>query len=196
MDKILIVDDDRDFCLTLSRFLEGRGFSCSCATSGTNGLNLLGLGDYIAALVDFKLPDINGIDLLQKIKSLAPKTAVVIVTGYSDVRNAVKAIKQGAADYITKPLHPEEIISIIRRAVDDNEASALADTGERPAVIFEHAPHDLRESSMLAEKQVIMETLAKTGYNKTETAKLLHIDRKTLYNKFKAYNIQYKNAGT
>ena len=66
-------------------------------------------------LCDFRLPDTDGLEVLQKIKALSPATVVIIITAYADVRHAVKLMKMGAEDYITKPLQQEEILALIRK---------------------------------------------------------------------------------
>jgi two-component system response regulator HydG len=117
MKKILIVDDDHDICMLLSRFLSKNDFKTREAYKGSEALSILKEDKYDLVLCDFRLPDIDGVELLTQIKEINPATAIIIITGYSDVKIAVKAIKLGAFDYVTKPIHPEEILSTINKAL-------------------------------------------------------------------------------
>ena len=76
-------------------------------------------------LCDFRLPDAEGMDVLQKIKVMKPETAVIIITGYSDVKVAINCIRQGAVDYVTKPIHPEEILISIKKALAGDQSQTL-----------------------------------------------------------------------
>lgn len=117
MEKILIIDDDPDIALLLERFLKKKDFEAEKALSGEKGLKMLENKKFELVLCDFRLPDIDGLDMLKKIKKLNPGIAVIIITGYSDVKVAVKAIKYGAYEYVTKPIHPEEILITIKEAL-------------------------------------------------------------------------------
>ena len=109
MKHILIVDDDKDICLLLERFLKKKSFSVSATHSGASAIDYLKNNATDLVLLDFKLPDYTGIDVLQKIKIVNPEIQVIIITGYSDMRVAIDALKKGAFDYVVKPLYPDEI---------------------------------------------------------------------------------------
>ena len=118
MEKILIIDDNNDICVLLERFLTKQKYKTASAQRGEDGLLLLRRESYDLVICDFKLPDTDGLEMLRRIKVLSPATAVIIITGYSDVRTAVQALKYGAFDYVTKPLLPDEILYTIRGALD------------------------------------------------------------------------------
>ena len=118
MEKILIIDDNNDICVLLERFLTKQKYKTASAQRGEDGLLLLRRESYDLVICDFKLPDTDGLEMLRRIKVLSPATAVIIITGYSDVRIAVQALKYGAFDYVTKPLLPDEILYTIRGALD------------------------------------------------------------------------------
>lgn len=118
MERILIVDDNNDICLLLERFLTKQGYKTASALRGEDGLALVRKDFYELVICDFKLPDIDGLEILRRIKVISPKTAVIIITGYSDVRVAVQAVKHGAYDYVTKPLYPDEILYTIKSALE------------------------------------------------------------------------------
>ncbi|MEO6948288.1 MAG: sigma-54 dependent transcriptional regulator [Ginsengibacter sp.] len=115
--KILIIDDDFDMCTLLSRFLDKRGYQTDVAHNGAKGLAKFSEDHFDIVLCDFRLGDKDGKDVLVRIKELKPKTIVIIITGYSDIKIAVDVIKQGAFDYITKPLIPDEVINVIEKAL-------------------------------------------------------------------------------
>lgn len=117
MKKILIIDDDPDICLLLKKFLAKKGYQTSVADSGKAGEKWLKRNDCDLVLCDFKLPDYTGLEMLQKIKIINNAIQVVIITGYSDVRIAVEALKKGAYEYVTKPLYPDEILVTIQNAL-------------------------------------------------------------------------------
>lgn len=123
--KILVIDDDTDICLLLKRFLTKNGFSVEIAHNGRSGLERLDNFKPDLVMTDFRLGDIDGGELLVKIKERYPLVPVLIITGYSDIKVAINVMKQGAYDYITKPLFPDEILLTIRKALDSvtNEES-------------------------------------------------------------------------
>jgi two-component system, NtrC family, response regulator HydG len=121
MQSILVVDDDQDICLVLSKFLTKNNYSVNSAYTGEEGLRLLRSNNYDLILCDFKLPDLTGVELLQKIKVLNAQVAVIIITGYSDVKTAVETFRYGANDYITKPLYPDELLVSIRETISKNQ---------------------------------------------------------------------------
>jgi two-component system, NtrC family, response regulator HydG len=120
MQNILVIDDDKDMCLVLSRFLIKMNYEVSIAHNGEDGLKYLRSADYDLVLCDNKLPDVSGLELLQKIKILNPSVAVIIVTAYADVKTAVETFRYGANDYITKPLYPDELLATIKETIVKN----------------------------------------------------------------------------
>src|SRR6185312_5455591 len=115
--KILIIDDDFDMCALLSRFLNKKGYETEVAHNGAKGLAKFNEFHFDIVLCDYRLGDKDGKDVLMKIKEAKPKTIVIIITGYSDIKTAVDVIKMGAFDYITKPLIPDEVINVIEKAI-------------------------------------------------------------------------------
>ncbi len=122
MKRILIVDDEVNIGLLLSKFLTRNNFEVVTSTSGVTALEYMTKSDFDLVLCDFRLEDTDGREMLKKIKQLYPKTAVVIITGYSDIKLAVELIKMGAHDYITKPLYPDEILNTINNAIISQKA--------------------------------------------------------------------------
>lgn len=134
MVHILIIDDDKDICLVLSKFLKKNNYEVDVAHTGEEGLKQLRNTDYALVLCDYRLPDMNGVETLRKIKLLQPTTAVIIITGYSDVKTAVETFRYGASDYVTKPLYPDELLVTIKETIDKNSRrnSFESSPGEEP----------------------------------------------------------------
>lgn len=129
MEKILIIDDNNDICLLLERFLSKQGYKTASVQRGDDGLSLLRKEVFELVICDFKLPDIDGLEMLRRIKVMHPTTAVIIITGYSDVRMAVQTVKHGAYDYVTKPLYPDEILYTIKAALERRNQSLSQSKG-------------------------------------------------------------------
>lgn len=115
--RILVIDDDTDICLLLRRFLSKNGYDVAIAHDGTTGLATLETFTPDLVLTDFRLGDMDGATILLKIKEKLPHVPVLIITGYSDIKIAINVMKQGAYDYITKPLFPDEILLTIKKAL-------------------------------------------------------------------------------
>ncbi len=122
MKKILVIDDDRDICLLLNRFLSRRGYEVIEMYTGKKALAWLDGNQPNLVMCDYRLGDMDAMEMLTSIKNKYPEIPVIIITGYSDMRTAVKVMKMGAYDYITKPLLPDEIIHTIQQAIDHNES--------------------------------------------------------------------------
>ncbi len=133
MSKVLIVDDDQDIRLLLDKFLAKNGFETATASTGDEALDATKKEAYNLILCDFKLPDTTGIELIPRIKITNPKAAIIVITGYSDVKIAVKAIKLGAYDYVTKPLYPDEILLTIKQAIASKKSKAKTEKAPKVA---------------------------------------------------------------
>jgi DNA-binding response OmpR family regulator len=118
---ILIVDDDREFLKSLSEILESQGFDVDVAETGKEAIEKSKDHYYNLALLDVRLPDMDGTDLLGLIDGHLPKTVKIIVTGYPSVENAVKALNLAADAYVTKPASPRELVKTIKQKLQDQE---------------------------------------------------------------------------
>ncbi|HOL15805.1 MAG TPA: response regulator, partial [Bacillota bacterium] len=115
----LVVDDEQEVCNFFSYLLQKKGYRVTPANSGRQALDLLKQHRFNVALVDLKLPDLNGLEILREIKKVQPACEVIIITGYSTVKSAVEAIQSGAFDYVEKPFGDiEEMERLIERALD------------------------------------------------------------------------------
>jgi two-component system response regulator HydG len=117
MASILVIEDDLTFSRILEGFLKKHKYAVTLSNKGKDGLKTFSEGTFDLVLVDYRLPDTTGMDLLLEIKEVSPATPVILMTGFSDIRTAVKAIKAGAFEYITKPVNPDELLMIAQQAL-------------------------------------------------------------------------------
>jgi two-component system response regulator HydG len=193
MKKILIIDDEVNVSLLLSKFLTRNGFDVTTAATGTSGMEFLKDGSFDLVLCDFRLEDTDGREMLKNIKTQYPKTGVIIITGYSDIKMAVELIKMGAYDYITKPLYPDEILNTINKAFETHHAlveepdtvSATKPTnGKKPqlpnnefVVGTSKASKELaRQIELVAPTNYSVIILGESGTGKESAAKNIHLN--------------------
>lgn len=120
---ILIVDDEKNIRLTLTHSLEPLGFEIDTAVNGEEALTKVQNEDYGLLLMDLRLPGMNGMEVLQRIRKLRPDIQVIIITAYGTIELAVKAMKLGAADFIQKPFAPQEIREAVLQVTDREEGN-------------------------------------------------------------------------
>jgi two-component system NtrC family response regulator len=116
--RVLIIDDEKKICSLLARIIELEGFTVFQANTGKEGLKVLAAQDIHVVISDVKLPDINGIELIKQIRQLKPYTEVISLTAFGTIQDGVKAIQNGAFDYITKGDDNDKIIPLVYKAMD------------------------------------------------------------------------------
>jgi DNA-binding NtrC family response regulator len=145
--RILIIEDDETLRVTLQNFLVRQGYQVNAAETGATGLALAEQQPYDLVLVDLRLPDISGLEVISRMNSGSEDTVKVMMTAYPEVRTAVAALKAGAYDYINKPFDLEDLRSLVERAlevrqlrrevawrrVQSGDAAALETVGASPA---------------------------------------------------------------
>jgi DNA-binding response OmpR family regulator len=112
--RILIIDDDVLIRSTTAMFLEAAGYVVDTAENGKEGIEKSYSNFYNLALIDMRLPDMEGLELLTKLRETTPKMAKIIVTGYAALNNAIGSVNNGADGYVTKPTDPEKLLTMIR----------------------------------------------------------------------------------
>lgn len=138
MQKILIVDDNLDICMLLKRFLQKNGYEVEVAHTGEKGLAMQKSQSFDLVFCDFRLPDTDALQMIPALRKNDPEVEIIVITGYSDVRLAVKVMKMGAFEYVTKPIQREEILVTARKALEKREgksnvrASSPSDSKKAP----------------------------------------------------------------
>lgn len=115
--KVLVVDDEEEIRELCRRVLNKEGYVVHLAGNGEEALEILHNNKYHVAIVDLKMPSIDGMTVMKEIKENYPQTDVIIITGFGTIRSAVEAIQQGAADYLPKPFEIEELHGAIENCL-------------------------------------------------------------------------------
>lgn len=116
MKKILVIDDEAIVRISCERALGQEGYEVTSAASGREGLDFLEKNKFGLVLLDLKMPDIDGVEVLNTINRKWPDTKVIMITGYSTVEIAVQALRLGAYNFIEKPFTPDTLITAVREA--------------------------------------------------------------------------------
>ncbi|HLA77371.1 MAG TPA: response regulator [Vicinamibacteria bacterium] len=115
--KLLLVDDEPEFLEPMKARLERRGVACSTASSGEEALRVLATTPVECAVVDVKMPGMDGLELLRQVRRHHPGVAVVLLTGHASVELGVQGMELGAFEYLLKPVELDELLDTARRAV-------------------------------------------------------------------------------
>lgn len=176
MKKILVIDDDTYICNLLVNYLNQHGFKSEYTLAGKKGIAKIEKENYDLILCDFRLPDSDGLEILNYVKANKPVIPVIIMTAYAEVKMAVKLIKSGAFDYVTKPIHPEEILQLIERATksksnEDSKTNFEEDfiTGTSKSIkeVMQHV-------KVVAPTDITILIEGETGSGKEYIAKAIH----------------------
>jgi DNA-binding NtrC family response regulator len=119
MKNILIVDDDVELRANISDILKEAEYHPEEAASGKEAVEKISSGDFDVVLLDLMMPGMNGIEALSEIRKIKPKTKVIMITAFATVENAVDAVKKGASDYISKPFKIDNLLTVIRRTLEE-----------------------------------------------------------------------------
>jgi two-component system, NtrC family, response regulator HydG len=131
MANILVIDDDVTFCLMLKTYLGKHKYKVTSVFSPINVKNLISKTFFDVVLTDLRLPDMSGMEVIKLIKSLSPKTQIIMMTSYANYNSAIQSIKEGAFNYIPKPFFPDEVLKLIEEAIE----TVKRDEGKKPVKI-------------------------------------------------------------
>ncbi|HLG30443.1 MAG TPA: response regulator [Candidatus Brocadiales bacterium] len=123
--NILVVDDEVEVLKILEKVLTENGYNVLKAQNGTEALRIARKNNIKLALLDIKLPKMNGIELLGRFKKINPDLIVIMVTAFGTLKTAIEAMKLGAYDYITKPFDLNFIVSIVEQALEEHGTTSL-----------------------------------------------------------------------
>jgi two-component system NtrC family response regulator len=177
--RFLVVDDEREVCNFFSYLLKNKGHEVETANTGKEALNRLTSFQFNVALVDLKLPDNDGLNILKSIKEKQPQCEVIIITGYSTVKSAVEAIQLGAFDYVEKPFADiEEMEALLEKALNVHaELEKLDSFQEEFGFVVGKNPKMLRliaAAQKIAKKNVTVLIQGETGTGKEVLARYIH----------------------
>src|SRR6187200_2038280 len=116
--RVLIIDDERPVLMTVDALLKRHGYHVDAAATASQGLKLLKSNTPSLVLLDLQLPDAHGLEMLDRIKTELPKAHVIILTAHDSLHNAIESIKRGAYHFISKPYAPEELLSLVEKALE------------------------------------------------------------------------------
>jgi DNA-binding NtrC family response regulator len=185
--RVIICDDEVEILRYLSKILTAKGLDLEVFSSGTSLMSALenrGLDDCDLLLLDVKMPDLDGIEILQRVKKMKLEVPVVIMTAYASINSAIEAMKLGAYDYVTKPFPKEKIFGILEKVLERKELlkenSALKDelglpSAANPLIFASESFREVHEMAILvAQSDSNVVVLGESGTGKELVASLIH----------------------
>lgn len=187
MAHILLVEDDLTYSRIVKTFLEKNSFTVVTTTKVKEAQNILNTGKFDLIIADFRLPDGTGMELLQWAKAHFPKLQVILITHYSDIRIAIKAMKLGAFEYITKPINPDELLATVKESLSQKSEDRIVSTPKelpraaKPSTTSSYVTGESQEAEKLEKHiQLVAPTdlsvlvLGETGTGKELISKRIH----------------------
>lgn len=155
MEKILVIDDDQSIRETLTAFLKRQGYNPVSAEDGVKGIRLVKEELPEIVICDYKMPEMTGLEALEKIKEINPAIHFIMITAFDEMQTTVEAMQKGAYDFIEKPIDTDRLKIIIKRALDNKRLSEKLDT------IIEEKAEDYELKNILIGKSQIMKEIYK-----------------------------------
>jgi len=169
---VLIIDDERPVLMTLEALLKRHGYQVDTAPTAAQGLKLVKSKPPKIVLLDLRLPDADGLEMLDRIKTELPQVQVIILTAHDSLHNAIESIKRGAYHFISKPYAPEELLSLVEKALETQfllrEAVELREKTERlekQLELAEAKPTPIFKSKPMQEIEELIDAMAPSDAN-------------------------------
>jgi len=182
--RVLAIDDEQNIRHLIQNEFSLEGLAVTTADSGEEGLKLFDSNRFDVVLLDINLPQLNGVEVLKRLKQKAPRTEVIMITGYGDVKSAVESLKQGARDYITKPFKLDEVLALVKQAIRESSHSAqsqpvdVAQDSEEKLEYIKCPSHAMQPAYELANKvadtDITLMIQGETGTGKDIMARQIH----------------------
>jgi DNA-binding NtrC family response regulator len=172
-EELLVVDDEPQMLIAINETLRRSGYSITTAGSGMEALCRLKEKYYRLVITDMRMPEVSGLDLLRKVKNMAPQTPVILLTAYGTIQNAVDAMRNGAYDYLLKPFSAESLENVVHRALcstpakNEKSSHAIITQDVKFSRTLEHATQAAASSAT-----VLIE--AESGTGKELLARMIH----------------------
>ncbi len=154
--RVLVIDDDEDICLYLKEFLTREGYRVTTISKPLDALPEIREGRHQIVLLDVRMPEMDGVELLREIRAIDSDVCVIIMTAYPSVESAVDTMKSDAFDYLRKPFELEQLRAVIQRAV--REKGLMIDAEERVNQLLGAKIRQLRKERSLTLKQLANKT--------------------------------------
>ncbi len=169
---VLIIDDERPVLMTLEALLKRHGYQVDTAPTATQGLKALRSKPPTLVLLDLRLPDADGLEMLERIKTELPEVQVIILTAHDSLHNAIESIKRGAYHFISKPYAPEELLSLVEKALETQfllreavELRQKTEQLEKRLEIAEARPAPIFKSKPMQEIEELIDAMAPSDAN-------------------------------
>jgi len=182
--NILVIDDEEAICFAFRRYFERRGFSVVVCATGKEGLARFGEGSPDVVFLDVRLPDSNGLDLLDQLRQINPRACVVVITAYGTLETVTRAIRGKAFDYLVKPLDLDRAAEIVAEALASREAASIpaaapadAETPRPDGLLVGASPamqEVYKRIGKVAQADAAVLVLGETGTGKELVARAIH----------------------
>jgi DNA-binding NtrC family response regulator len=170
--RVLIIDDERPVLMTLEALLKRHGYEVDTAPTAAQGVKVLKSRSPTLVLLDLRLPDADGLEMLERIKSELPEVQVIILTAHDSLHNAIESIKRGAFHFISKPYAPEELLSLVEKALEKQfllrkaeELREKTEQLEKRLEIAEARPAPILKSKPMQEIEELISAMAPSDAN-------------------------------
>lgn len=177
MPRILIIEDDITFSQLLEGFLKKHDYEVSIVSKVKEGIKAFEIQTFDIILLDYRLPDGTGMDVLSASHTTHPEIPVVIMTSFHDIRTAVKAMRSGAYDYITKPVNPEELLMVLKDALDQREKTKKLPAKETSEYVEGQSDAAMQIQNyikLVAPTEMTVIIQGDSGTGKEQVAKTIH----------------------
>jgi DNA-binding NtrC family response regulator len=186
-EELLVVDDEPQMLIAIHETLRRSGYCVTTAGSGMEALNKLKEKYYQLVITDMRMPEVSGIDLLRRVKNMAPQTPVILLTAYGTIQNAVDAMRDGASDYLLKPFSSESLETVVRRTL--NAAHKRNERTSRTIITQDPAfSRTLEQAGQAAASDATILIEAESGTGKELLARMIHSKSPRSSNSFIAVN--------
>jgi DNA-binding NtrC family response regulator len=190
MLNILLVDDEPDVRISLGQVLREEGHAVDMVADAETALVRLAAHPFDLVVSDVKLPKLDGLSLLKRVRGEFPATEVLLMTAYGTISDAVTAMKDSAMDYLTKPFDLDVLVAAVGRVENRRHAHGEAGASNGGAANGDGEPPTLAAAMEEYEKEIILRTVRGAGERRQRAAKMLGISRKSLWKKLTKYGLQ------